>query len=194
MPRFSPRRTCPRRARRAPRRATPQRPARERVGTGPGWRHRSRRRAGGTGRTTSTRAPRAGHGARCLAPPPLASPVRLAGRRLPRASRDRADRLLFERFAATREPWTAPRSWSATCPWRGSSPRRTTARTSPSTTSTRSPATALVKAVDRFDLGARPSIHELCGPDDRRGDQAPLPRSHVGGARTARSPGALAAR
>jgi RNA polymerase sigma-B factor len=34
---------------------------------------------------------------------PPAAPVRLAARRLPRASRERADRQLFERFAATRD-------------------------------------------------------------------------------------------
>ncbi len=52
----------------------------------------------------------------------------------------------------------------------------------------------LLKAVDRFDRGARGRLLQLRRPHHPRRAQAPLPRSHLVGARPPRPPGAGAAR
>ena len=48
----------------------------------------------------------------------------------------------------------------------------------------------LLKAIDRFDCAREVRFATFAVPDDRGGDQAPLPRSRVDAARPARGPGA----
>ena len=81
---------------------------------------------------------------------------------------------------------------SASSRSRASSRGATSARASRSTTSSRSPRMGLIKAIDRFDRRPRDRVLLLRRADDPRGDQALLPRPHVGGARAARPAGAVA--
>ena len=88
-----------------------------------------------------------------LMPPPLVSPGRLAGRRLPRASRDRADRLLFERFAATREPVDRAAIVERYLPLARQLAASYHRPNEPFDDIYQVACYALVKAVDRFELG-----------------------------------------
>ena len=91
--------------------------------------------------------------AESLGPPSPVSPVRLAGHRLPRASRDRADRLLFERFAATREPADRAAIVERYLPLARQLAASYHRPNEPFDDIYQVACYALVKAVDRFDLG-----------------------------------------
>ena len=84
---------------------------------------------------------------------PLVSPGRLAGRRLPRASRDRVDRLLFERFAATREPVDRAAIVERYLPLARQLAASYHRPNEPFDDIYQVACYALVKAVDRFELG-----------------------------------------
>ena len=110
--------------------------------------------SGGTGvDDRDHRSPEPEMAAESLGPPSLVSPVRLAGRRLPRASRDRADRLLFERFAATREPADRAAIVERYLPLARQLAASYHRPNEPFDDIYQVACYALVKAVDRFDLG-----------------------------------------
>jgi RNA polymerase sigma-B factor len=88
-----------------------------------------------------------------LAPQPLVPPVRLAGRRLSRASRGRADTRLFERFAATREPADRAAIVERYLPLARQLAASYQRPSEPFDDIYQVACYGLVKAVDRFDLG-----------------------------------------
>ena len=87
-------------------------------------------------------------------------------------------------------PPRASSSSRGSCRSRASSPAATSAAASRSTTSMQVASLGLLKAIDRFDPGARDRVLVVRGADDPRRAQAPLPRQGLGGARPARPAGA----